>query len=157
MPALGLVPAATLLRHPGGPESIGPRNVLAMRISEGMNGLAAAAIDWPLFNARGDKVRRGWARAGVAALREFCRTERGNGESGSPFGASICSRLAPKLDALERTASGAPEAIRAAARDVIELASTLRLRPRQCLWGLVPPRSSDGQPLHPIYPQTFKP
>jgi hypothetical protein len=89
---------------------------LAQRMSEGMNCVAAAAVDWPLLRARGDEAHRGWAREGVTALREVC----GPGKNAASPG-ELCARINPKLDALERAAStpGAPEAIRAAAREVV--------------------------------------
>lgn len=85
-------------------------------MSEGMNCVAAAAVDWPLFRARGDETHRTLAREGVAALREVC----GSGKD-TPFSDALCARIDPKLEALDRAAStpGPSEAIRAAARDVI--------------------------------------
>ncbi len=81
-----------------------------------MNCVAAAAVEWPLFRARGDEAHRAWAREGVAALREVC----GPGKNAASPG-ELCVRINPKLDALEKAASapGAPEAIRAAAREVV--------------------------------------
>lgn len=100
---------------------------LAQRMSEGMNCVAAAAVDWPLFRARGDEAHRAWARDGVAAFREVCGSGN-NAASPDP----LCARINPKLDALKRAAAapGAPEAIRAAGREVAAaIAADLPLPP----------------------------